>query len=267
MERIQALLERLDAIGRSLAVRDGALALLGLGSVGVELDRLDEWSDLDFFVIVREGYKARYVDQLDWLEAACPIVYGFRNTPDGCKVMFEDGIFIEYAVFEPWELARIPFAGPRMVWSAPEFDPALAIPPVAPSVGETPSMAFRLGEAVTNLYVGMLRYHRGEKLSAARFIQQYAVDQIVKMAPSLAAAQPGHVDPFTAERRFEQRYPEIAAHLPEWVAGYDRIPESALAILRFLEAHFEVNPAMKDAIVRLCEGPSPPSPLPQGEGS
>jgi lincosamide nucleotidyltransferase B/F len=48
----QSLLTRLDEIGQSLAHSGHALALIGLGSDGQELDRLDASSDLDFFVIV-----------------------------------------------------------------------------------------------------------------------------------------------------------------------------------------------------------------------
>ncbi|KPB04498.1 hypothetical protein [Bacillus sp. CHD6a] len=55
--RKERLLRRLDEIGLSLERTQGALLLLGLGSVGNELDRLDEFSDLDFFVIVKPGYK------------------------------------------------------------------------------------------------------------------------------------------------------------------------------------------------------------------
>ena len=44
------LLERLDRIGAVLRDSGHALALIGLGSVGLERDRLDAWSDLDFFV-------------------------------------------------------------------------------------------------------------------------------------------------------------------------------------------------------------------------
>lgn len=42
-----ALLARLDEIGRSLIQSGHAIALIGLGSVGEELHRLDEYSDLD----------------------------------------------------------------------------------------------------------------------------------------------------------------------------------------------------------------------------
>jgi hypothetical protein len=38
-------------------VRGDAIALIGVGSVGRELDRIDEYSDLDFFVVVDDGAK------------------------------------------------------------------------------------------------------------------------------------------------------------------------------------------------------------------
>ncbi len=66
------------------------------------------------------------------------------------------------------------------------------------------------------------------------------------------SAQPALVDVYSVERRFEQRFPGVAAHLPEFVQGYDRSPESALAILEFLEAHFDVNTAIAARIRTLC---------------
>jgi hypothetical protein len=47
--------------------------------------------------------------------------------------------------------------------------------PVRP-VGQRkpPTVEWLLGEALTCLYVGLCRYHRGEKLSAQLFIQHYA---------------------------------------------------------------------------------------------
>ena len=110
------LLIRLDEIGRSLERSGHALALLGLGSVGVELDRLDAYSDLDFFVIVEPGQKRAYLNSLQWLSDVQQIAFSFLNTEDGYKLLFEDGIFCEFAVFEPDELKNIPFAPGRIAW-------------------------------------------------------------------------------------------------------------------------------------------------------
>ncbi len=251
MKAPQELLERLDAIGESLRVSGNALALLGLGSVGAETARLDAYSDLDFFAIVREGFKEHYIDNLDWLSNIQPIAYAFRNTVDGYKVLFEDGIFCEFAVFEPQEMAKIPFSAGRIVWKTSDFDETICKPSELTQPTRKPA-DFHLGEALTNLYVGMGRYHRGEKLSAARFIQNYAVDQILQLAAQIEAAQPALVDIYNGERRFEKRFPNIAAHMPKFIQGYERSPDSALAILEFLEAHFEVNKAIAAQIRALC---------------
>jgi hypothetical protein len=46
---------RLISLAHELSLRDDALALLALGSAGIETYRLDAFSDLDFFVLVKEG--------------------------------------------------------------------------------------------------------------------------------------------------------------------------------------------------------------------
>jgi hypothetical protein len=58
MHNRKRLVRRLDEIGSSLLLTGGALALLGLGAVGLETDRLDEFSDLEFLVVVNDGSKA-----------------------------------------------------------------------------------------------------------------------------------------------------------------------------------------------------------------
>ncbi len=63
----EQLLGRLDAIAQALALRPYTLALIGLGSVGLELNRLDAFSDLDFFVIVEPGHRDDLLYDLSWL--------------------------------------------------------------------------------------------------------------------------------------------------------------------------------------------------------
>lgn len=258
-ERKQQLLARLDEIGQALARTPGALALLALGSVGAELERLDEYSDLDFFVLTQPGYKNNLLSSLDWLNAVCPIAYSFRNTPDGYKVFFADGIFCELAIFEPAELRGIPFAAGRVVWQAPGFEPSWVVPThTAPP--EPKADDWLIGEVLTNLYVGLTRCRRGEKLSAARFIQGYAVDRLVELSSRLMAPTAVRADLFTGERRYEHRFPQLAHRLSDFMQGYDRSPESARAILAFLSAHFDVNPAMRQAILDLAAPAESPLP-------
>ena len=249
----QSLLKRLDAIGNSLEQSDHALALIGLGSVGLELDRLDSYSDLDFFAIVEKGYKRSYLDSLHWLSDVHPIAYSFLNTDDGYKVLFEDGIFCEFAVFEPDELEHIPFAPGHIVWKRAEVPDTFGQPTTFPSSKQKRDKDWLLGEALTNIYVGLNREKRGEKLSATRFIQGYAVDRLLELVEYVDSGKEVHQDPFVNERRIEQRYPNLISQFSGWMQGYEKNSESALAVLSFLEEHFEINEAISKAIRELCD--------------
>ena len=250
----KALLTRLDEIGRSLEQSGHALALIGLGSVGLELDRIDSYSDLDFFAIVEAGYKSRYLDSLDWLGSIHPIAYSFQNTKDGYKLLFADGIFCEFAVFELAELQDIPFAPGRIVWKRADISENIAQPTVQAGASTKHEKEWLIGEALTNIYVGMNREKRGETLSAMRFIQNYAVDRLLELTEYIETESKIHRDPFVNERRIESRYPNLIPNIRAWAQGYDRNRESALAILEFLEKHVEVNPAIANEIRALCTG-------------
>lgn len=247
-----ALLSRLSEIGQALARSGHALALIGLGSVGQETDRLDAYSDLDFFVIVKAGHKAAYLADLGWLSAPAPLAYAFMNTADGYKALYADGIFCEFAVFEPAELTQIPFAPGRVVWQDPAAPNDLHLPAYRPAPPQPRSTEWLVGEALTNLYVGLGRYARGEKLSAFRFVQSYAVDRVIDLLTRDVPAASGHADLFSGERRLEQRYPDFAPTLAALMPGYDYTPQAARALVDFLTARYPVNPAMRAAILRLC---------------
>ncbi len=230
---IHPLLERLDAIGASLADRPDALALIGLGSCGVETHRLDDWSDLDFFVIVAPGAKARFLRDLDWLRAAHPIAWHFQNTADGHKVLMADGVFCEFAVFELPELDAVVRTAGRIVWKREGVSETIAAPgahnPQPPTTDET----WIVGEALSNLLVGMLRWHRGERLSAMRFVQSYALDRVIDL--DALRRRPPAGDMFSIERRLERRQPALAALLPSLAPGYLHTPQAALAVLEALQ--------------------------------
>lgn len=223
-----------------------------IGLAGLETDRLDRYSDLDFFAIVESGRKGEFLGDLSWLGTVHPIAYSFRNTPDGYKVLFQDGVFCEFAVFEEPELRHIPFAPGRMVWKKDGVPDELRFPHQAPAGPEERSAEWSLGEALTNLYAGLSRYRRGERLAAMRLVQSHAVDRLLELAERLDPAAPSLRDPFALERRYEQRHPRIVQALPSFAQGYERSVESARAILAFLEENFEVNPALRQAILELC---------------
>lgn len=252
-DKQELLLARLDAIGTSLARTGKALALIGLGSTGADMDRLDQYSDLDFFAIVETGCKNDFLDSLAWLSSVCPIAYAYRNTRDGYKALFQDGVFCEFAVFETSELRHIPFAPGRVVWKRADVPDASLLPEPGQHREEEHSHSWLLGEALSNLYTGLSRQRRGERLSAMRCIQVRAVDRLLELCARLEPESSDARDVFAYERRYEQRHPGCARSLPAFAQGYERNIESARAILAFLESHFEVAPAMKRAIETLCQ--------------
>jgi hypothetical protein len=199
MNKINLLKTRLSEIANALKKDPNGLGLLGLGSAGKELIRMDEYSDLDFFAIVSEGNKQQYIEDLSWLSDIHPIAWCFRNTADGYKLLFADGVFCEFAVFEPNELAHTAYSEGKYIYRDNQLSGTTAKPEVAlPQHSEDES--YLLGELLTNLYVGLCRYRRGEKLSAMRFIQVHAVDRLITLLDRKSSIQEGefenHVDAF-----------------------------------------------------------------------
>jgi hypothetical protein len=244
------MLRRLDDLAAHLATRRDAIALLGLGSAGVEHDRMDEHSDLDFFVIVRDGAKPRYLADLDWLGAVHPVAYSFANDRNGRKALFADGIFVEYAIFTVDELARLSFAGARAVWQSDDAPPGLAECGPVPAGPPYDTVEFHLNEALTNIYVGLHRQLRGERLTATRFIQSFAVDHVIALQDMTTPGRHRR-DPFEPSRRVEQAYPSGELPLAAMVPGYEHNWTAARFTLDWLRQRFAVDPVIVDAIDRL----------------
>ncbi len=252
MDHVARLKDRLEALGVRLSQRSDALCLLALGSAGREQMRLDRFSDLDFFVIVAPGAKAAYLSGLEWLSALAPVAFSFANTVDGFRLLFQDGVFCEFAVFEPHELSHIPFAPGRIVWRRAGFDVRLVLPKSDRSGMRPRDRDWLIGEILCNLYVGMGRECRGEHLAAMKMIQGYALDHCLMLMEQQGAAQAGGRDPFSVDRRFERRFPQEAQLLPLLAPGYAGNTTATEAFLSYLEQRFAVNRTMVSAIRDLC---------------
>jgi RimJ/RimL family protein N-acetyltransferase len=248
---------RLAALADVLASDPDALGLLALGSVGIEGKRLDAWSDLDFFVLVRDAAaKARCIDRLDWLARAHPLAWCFRNTVDGHKALMADGVLCEFAVFTPEELPQIPFSPGRWVWRRAEVPVDWATPRRA--LPSPQASDWRVDEALSNLLVGLQRHARGERLAALRMVQVYALDRVLELMEARLPQPPDPTqrDAFGPERRAEQRLaalaPDRAIDLSVASGGYAKTPVAALSLLGWLERHHEVNPAIAARIRALA---------------
>lgn len=247
------LLQRLDDLGAVLAGRGDALALIGLGSVGRDVGRLDDHSDLDFFAIVEDAAKQRYLDSIDWLETLAPVSYSFANTADGRKVLFADGLFAEYAVFTLDELRESSFPPGRLVWSRADTPRGIEEWGSVPQPASRENVDQQLNEALTNLYVGLHREARGERLAAMRLIQVHAVDRLLYFLELQGNSAEQRQDPFAIERGAERRFSADVIPLAQIVTGYGRNREAALAILQWIEERMEVNAELAGAIRKLAE--------------
>lgn len=249
MDRNTKLIQRLNAIAEVLSTRKEAIALVGVGSAGKELERMDEYSDIDFFVTVEEDAKESWIADLGWINEAYPLAYTFKITNDGFKVMFEDGIYGEFAVFTMKELHTIPYASEQVIWKKDNsikddfFKPQCTYPAII-----SDNIDYAVNEALTNLYVGLCRFGRGEKLSAAQFIQNSAVNQILSILPLLQEEQKSFIDPFNNERRIEFRFPNMEKQLGTMIQGYEKTVESAESILNFLRQIHPLNEKMESEI-------------------
>jgi hypothetical protein len=153
---------------------------------------------------------------LSWLG---DVAWSHRDTPDGAKALVE-GVYCEFAVFLPQELKPILYQAGRVVWSRPglEID--------AEHLPDRAEQDWLVNEVLSNVYVGMHRWLRGEKLSAMRFVQGQALDNLLRI---LGNDDP-FTDPFTPTRRAER----LGLDLDEFAGGYRQTPGAAAAILRAL---------------------------------
>lgn len=206
------MLRLLDDIALRLAADADALALLALGSGGRNTERFDEHSDLDFFVIATE--KEKFLADLSWLG---PVQWSHRDTPDGCKALVA-GVFCEFAVFLADEMPTVKYAPGRVVWKRETVTLDEQHPPL---VAERDCL---VDEVLSNLYVGLHRWLRGERLSALRMIQGEALDNLLRLyAPD---------DPFAPSRRAEG----VGLPLAMMAPGYAATPAAAQVILEHLPA-------------------------------
>jgi hypothetical protein len=248
---VQRLLDRLDAIAASLNTHSGALALLGLGSVRLSVDRADRFYDLDFFVIAEASSVGPLRDDLNWLSSVQPLAFTHKNTLDSCKILFKDGIFAEFAVFSPRQLSNIPFQEGRLVWARTDFDPNLGVPtrhaePIDPTS--------TISEALTCLFVGLGRYRRGELLAAQRLIQGSALYLVLKAKQALHGAAIA-ADPFNSSRRVEQLWPDRIDWLRQACAGSGHSIEAAQVLLSELSRIGPLPTALVTAIELLLHEP------------
>lgn len=241
------LIQRLCQISGGLKNVDGVIGIIGLGSIGSEKNRLDKYSDLDFFVIVSPAVQEQVIKSTNWLSSVGQLDFVFKNSDHGCKVLYNDGVYVEYAVFTLEQYRNWKIPGGQVLW-AKNCDELFAITDAGQLIQNSlKTENFYINEALSNLYVGLLRLHRGEKLNATRFIQSFAVNNILELVDKRHNGETRQ-DFFVLDRRIESRIPDIEDLLKIFVTGYIANVHAAKAIIDWLNHNYQCNQPMSARI-------------------
>ena len=199
--------------------------IIGLVLVGstAETQRVDEWSDHDFFVITEEGDQEALRQKLTWLPDPDSIAFSFRETEHGLKVVYKSGEVLEFAVFSCDELRVCMVNHHRLAYGNEKVEQALAeatnrLPPVV--VGDDLA-DFRHFLSVLVIQVG--RSRRGERITAVQGIHGGATTALLKVLTRRLPADP-RLDKLDVSRRFEFVHPEIGMAIAN---ALTQEPESA----------------------------------------
>jgi hypothetical protein len=213
------------------------LAVLGLGSLA-RPQRMDSYSDLDFFLLVETPFKPDFLSNLSWLPLG-EKGYCFQNTNDGFKALITGDIFVECAVFTLDELPSISYDRPTIYYLK---DPSIQSKiPMKIKTIEPLNPVYYLEECISQLLIGLQRWHRKETFAAFTMIQVVAVESFLKatLPPWPSSIDP---DPYVYARRIEQAYPESESLLSLLVLGYDHTFQSAKTLYALLKKHVIHHP-------------------------
>ena len=216
---------------RRLEADPRVLGLVAVGSMARQGSQPDRWSDHDFFVVVQPGTQESFRSNLDWVPRHDQIVLSFRETAHGVKAIFRDGHLIEFAVFDPDELALARINRYRALFDRERIGERLVRVAQATVRGMTPpSDEWLVGQFLTNLLVGTGRYFRGERLSGRHLVLAGALGHLVALVTRrIAPPQTAGLDSLDLLRRFETAFPALGRRL-DAAAGLDT-PEAARAFL------------------------------------
>lgn len=194
---------------------DDVLGLVLVGSTA-DTSRVDEWSDHDFFWVVKAGLGEKYRTDLSWIPDIEFAVLHPRETAHGLKVVFNDGRVLEFAVFEDAELELAALNAYAVPVDKSNLSARCAVLAAksAQVVAFDWAKEFELFLAL--ILIGVGRARRGEVLIAGQFIRSYCIHNLLGLIRAAHAPVPGtesKEDNLNRFRRFEQQYPSLSRRI------------------------------------------------------
>lgn len=211
MSALANFLEYQKALVDSVSANPNVIGLVFLGS-SADHSRVDQYSDQDFFLVVKPNSGEDFRQDLSWLPNHGDIVLAPRETAHGLKVLYKSGLVLEFAVFEDAELELA---------AANDYLVALDKQDIAPRMAAIASKSIPRpfdAEAGFELFLSLLvigvgRARRGEVIAADQHIKGYAVEKLIQLVRSSKPSGTDRRDSLNAFRRFEFDYPELGPQI------------------------------------------------------
>jgi hypothetical protein len=213
---IESFLKYSADLTESVSKFDDVLGLVFLGSAA-DTSRVDEWSDHDFFLIVKQNCGERFRTDLSWIADHDQIAISPRETDHGLKVVFEDGRVLEFAVFEDSELEMAAVNSYAVALDRNNITSRMqAIQAKSHAKPFNFQVEFEL--LLSQVLIGVGRARRGEVLIAGQHLRAYCMPHLLGLIVHWVQPMPGTesvADNLNRFRRFEKMYPELAARIEE----------------------------------------------------
>ena len=194
----------------SVAKRPEVIGLIFVGSAAAT-ERVDQYSDQDFFLVVLEGTGETFRQDLSWLPNHQEIAFSPRETAHGLKVVYRNGDVLEFAVFEDSELELSSVNDYAVVLDRKNISERMAkIAQRSVPAASNRAQDFEL--FLSLILIGVGRAKRGEVLAAEQHIKSFALTHALKLVRAAGSSNP-RADSLNSFRRFELDYPELASEL------------------------------------------------------
>ncbi|RCW60370.1 MULTISPECIES: hypothetical protein [Halanaerobium] len=224
-------------LSQNLKSEADVIGLLALGSMAEKDHDPDLWSDHDFSIIVKAGNQDKYIDKLFWLPEEYEAVFTYKEAANSRKIILKNMHLIEYAVFTLEDLKKLKINSYRLLIDKNGISDY--IEEIKNETSRTSKLLTEnkvlLGNLLTDLFIGIGRYKRGEKISAHYFIKEKGLKQLLllieKNIDNNEIDNLDNLDPF---RRFEYNYPDLALMINQIIDA--EIISAAENILEFLQA-------------------------------
>lgn len=209
--------------------------VMGLVALGTTADPTwrDAWSDHDFWVITRPGHQERLLDDLGWLPNSAEILIRARHGRRHYSVLYQNGHRAEFAVFDAEEATASTVTLYRILFDRADVAAAVARAQqhAAPQPWNEARRVFVFDNFLILLCTAVARWQRGERLSARRYLDQFALNSLLELA-QVNVAISGR-DPADPRRHIERQQPRLAEAVEALACRL--VPEGAIGMLDLAE--------------------------------